>query len=189
MYRHARQSCAVKKKNDNDNNIQEKIAKIEAENERLHELVITTHQNAMDSIKKIIASQKGDNAEKELVNDTRRDVQYVYLLQEREFATKEENVYKLGKSKQKNVARFRQYPKGSVLHAQFTCTDCTLIEKLMMCEFKERFVQRADIGAEYFEGDCDEMVDVIYGIVSKYKNIESPANNVTEINQTDEGSI
>ena len=41
--------------------------------------------------------------------------EYIYLLQEREFFRKKENVYKIGKTKQLNYKRFNSYPKGSIL--------------------------------------------------------------------------
>ena len=36
-------------------------------------------------------------------------MQYVYLLQEREFIKTNENIYKFGNTKQSNLNRFKQY--------------------------------------------------------------------------------
>ncbi len=43
-------------------------------------------------------------------------IEYVYMLQEREFIRLNENVYKIGKTMQTNNTRFEQYPVGSQLH-------------------------------------------------------------------------
>jgi hypothetical protein len=42
-------------------------------------------------------------------------MEYIHLLQEREFVTRAENVYKSGRTTQKNFTRFKQYPKSSKL--------------------------------------------------------------------------
>jgi hypothetical protein len=88
--------------------------------------------------------------------------QYIYLLQEREFIKTKEHVYKVGMTKKENHKRFNQYPKGSVLLFQMICNNCTNIEKIVLKKFKETFKQRRDIGNEYFEGDCNIMIDIIY---------------------------
>jgi hypothetical protein len=53
---------------------------------------------------------------------------YIYLLQEREFITTKQNIYKLGKTKQENLQRFKQYPKGSKLLLQQVCDGCDILE-------------------------------------------------------------
>ena len=52
---------------------------------------------------------------------------YIYLLQEREFVNTKEKIYKIGMTAQKNLARFKQYPNGSVLLFQMICNDCKKI--------------------------------------------------------------
>ena len=78
---------------------------------------------------------------------------YIYLVKEREFIKTNENIYKIGRSKQENTKRFLQYPKGSELILQETCIDCIKTEKMIINEFKNHFIHRKDIGYEYFEGD------------------------------------
>ena len=51
---------------------------------------------------------------------------YIYLLQEREFIKTKENIYKLGKSKQENLKRLKQYSKGSELIIQLQCENCDI---------------------------------------------------------------
>ena len=60
---------------------------------------------------------------------THNAVNYIYLLQEREFIKTNEKIYKVGKTKQKNLSRFYQYPKGSILLLQMMCDDCSYFEK------------------------------------------------------------
>ena len=87
--------------------------------------------------------------------------EYIYLLQEREFITTNQNVYKLGKTKQENLQRFKQYPKGSKLIIQLESKNCDINEKKLIIIFKQKFIQRIDIGTEYFEGNPDVMRKII----------------------------
>jgi len=87
---------------------------------------------------------------------------YIYLLQEREFIKTSEPVFKVGRTQQINHERFRQYPKGSVLLFQMKCKNCHDSEKQILTAFKLKFIQRKDVGNEYFEGDESIMMDIIY---------------------------
>ena len=60
--------------------------------------------------------------------------EYIYLLQEREFINAKQNIYKLGKTKQENLQRFKQYPKGSKLILQQICHDCDILETQLIKE-------------------------------------------------------
>jgi hypothetical protein len=83
--------------------------------------------------------------------------EYIYLLQEREFINKDEDVYKIGKTKQPNLKRVSQYPIGSIVIIQYRCIDCSKIERELLKLFTETFTLRKDIGSEYFEGDGFQM--------------------------------
>lgn len=89
-------------------------------------------------------------------------VNYIYLLQEREFIKTKENIYKIGRTTQVNNERLKQYPKGSVLLFQMICNDCVSTEYKILKIFNEDFILRDDVGNEYFEGDYQEMIDIIY---------------------------
>jgi hypothetical protein len=97
--------------------------------------------------------------------------QYIYLLKLREFINANQEVYKVGRTKQENQTRFKQYPKGSVLYFQMICKDCNDIEKKVLSLFKEKefFNHRKDIGSEYFEGDYNEMISIIYSTIKQEK--------------------
>ena len=91
----------------------------------------------------------------------------VYLLITREFYNARQNVYKIGRSS--NIqSRFKTYPNGSITLIVRPCKDCVESEKVIMREFKERFVQRVDIGSEYFEGDVVEMIETFNSLVPLY---------------------
>ena len=92
-------------------------------------------------------------------------VEYVYILQLREFINT--NVFKIGLSKQYNLGRFMQYPKGSVLYAQFVCNDCRTVENTIKRMFKKKYKQRIDYGIEYFEGNHKDMVNDICTIINR----------------------
>ncbi len=88
--------------------------------------------------------------------------EYIYLLQEREFIKTNENIYKIGMTKKENLGRFNQYPKGSILLFQMICNDCKNSETQLISIFKDKYIQRKDIGTEYFEGNYRNMIDTIY---------------------------
>ena len=101
---------------------------------------------------------------------------YVYLLQEREFIKTNEKIYKVGMTQKENFERFNQYPKGSVLLFQIICHDCKNMEVQVIKQFKEKFIQRKDIGSEYFEGNYKSMIDIIYSTVKSEEE-----NSVTSV--------
>ena len=89
-------------------------------------------------------------------------LEYIYLIQEREFIKTKENIYKIGKTKQENLKRFHSYPNGSSLLFHMICKDCDILERILMKLFKKMFKHRKDIGNEYFEGDPIQMIIVIF---------------------------
>ncbi len=102
---------------------------------------------------------------------------YIYLLQEREFITTNQKVYKPGKTKQENLQRFNQYPKGSKLLLQQACDDCDILETELIRDFKNKYTHRKDIGNEYFEGDYNNMIKDINNKIT---------NNVIHNEDTDD---
>lgn len=80
-------------------------------------------------------------------------IEYIYLLQEREFVKTNEHIFKIGKTKQENNKRFLQYPKRSILLLQSSCNDCDILEKKIIKLFKQKYIHKKDIGNEYFEGN------------------------------------
>ncbi len=91
--------------------------------------------------------------------------EYVYLLKDRTAVKSNEEVYKIGKTKQINLNRFKTYPKGINLLLLIKCTDCSIIEKKIMFLFKQKYIHNRDYGNEYFEGNPDEMIADIINII------------------------
>ena len=86
--------------------------------------------------------------------------QFVYLLQEREFTKSGENIYKIGKTTRPSE-RIKGYPKGSILFLNLPCENCDEMEKLLIKTFDEQFINRPDVGREYYQGDMDIMIQQI----------------------------
>lgn len=97
-------------------------------------------------------------------------IHYIYMLKEREFVKTKENIFKIGKSTQSNLSRFSQYPNGSILYFQMICKDCHKIEKKIIQTFRKKYINRNDIGNEYFQGNHKEMIDDIYYEILNFHN-------------------
>jgi hypothetical protein len=112
---------------------------------------------------------------------------YIYLLQEREFITTNQNIYKLGKTKQENLQRFKQYPKGSKLLLQQVCDGCDILEPELIRDFKNKYTHRKDIGNEYFEGDYNNMIKDIHNKITNnvIHNDNSVITEEIDINEDD----
>jgi hypothetical protein len=106
---------------------------------------------------------------------------YIYLLQLREFIKTKENIYKIGRTTQENYKRFHSYPKGSILLFQMICSNCKEMEKVLIKIFKNLFIQRKEIGTEYFEGDYQKMIDIIYSTIRSSKKSKMKKEKVKEI--------
>lgn len=88
--------------------------------------------------------------------------QFIYLLQEREFIKSNSPIYKIGKTKN-HKCRMSKYPKGSYLIILMPCDNSDEKEKELLNIFNEKFIQRKDIGTEYFQGNIKDMISkVIY---------------------------
>ena len=94
---------------------------------------------------------------------------YIYLLHEREHIRLSEDVYKVGMTRQPNLNRFHNYPKGSILLFQMECIDCKFIESIVLQVFNRKFYNCFFYGNEYFKGDKKCMIDIIHLIIT-YEN-------------------
>lgn len=102
---------------------------------------------------------------------------YIYLIREREFINLGQNVYKIGKTSQVGLKRAGQYPKSSVIEIHLRVADYNAAECELIAAFKKQFIHRGDIGAEYFEGDPNLMVEMIYSHRARQCS-ETPAASV-----------
>lgn len=107
---------------------------------------------------------------------------YIYLLREREFVKSNEDIYKIGKTKQENLARFNSYPNSSQLLFHMICSNCDKIERNIINLFKRKYILRGEIGKEYFQGNLNYMLnDIIYEIFNYNINMK---NNILYSNPT-----
>ena len=98
----------------------------------------------------------------------------IYLLREREFVRLNEDVYKIGRSKNiKN--RMNNYPKGSSIELMMGCQDSVAVEKALLDIFRKKFIPKTEYGAEYFYGDKQTMIRTITDFIN------SNGNKVLEI--------
>lgn len=97
-----------------------------------------------------------------------RKNEYIYLLREREFIRLGEETYKIGKTKQQNpFMRVHQYPKGSEVIMVLEVDDCDDTEKDLICMFTQNFERMLDYGREYFKGDKNKMMSMIFNFCSR----------------------
>lgn len=97
---------------------------------------------------------------------------YIYLLQPKEYVSKNENVYKIGRTVVKGVDKFSRlesYGKGANIILTCQCVDSILLEKQILLEFNSKF-SRHEFGTEYFVGDCSKMAIIIYTTIIKETN-------------------
>ncbi len=90
----------------------------------------------------------------------------VYLIHEDEYRKSGTHIYKLGRTTQEGYKRLNQYPKGATLKFHAQCSDSEACEKGLLGIFNKEFKLRR--GKEYFEGDADLMVDIIYRYVREH---------------------
>lgn len=108
--------------------------------------------------------------------------EYIYLIQERESIRCKDNIYKIGKTKQKPMKRVSAYPTGSKLWITIIVNDATSAEKDLLKIFRNKFKQITSIGAEYFFGNPIEMIREIVEYQSEHFNIEE-INDVDRIRE------
>lgn len=93
---------------------------------------------------------------------------YCYIIQEREFIKTNENVYKIGKTIQLGNYRFNKYPKGSCEKMKMSVYDCHKCEKEIIDKFDKAFIQRHDVGREYYEGNYANISKLFIEITSQF---------------------
>jgi hypothetical protein len=123
-----------------------KQAKIPITNKDLLDL----ESKIIDIIMKPDVSDKKEKSVDESIDDS--ELGYLYIIQLREFVKNNEQVYKIGKTK--NIHnRCRNYPKQSILMYSIRTDKISEKETLLKSNLKQKLLQRTDLGYEYFEGD------------------------------------
>lgn len=102
-------------------------------------------------------------------------MQYVYIIQEREFIRLEEPTFKIGKTaKENSYDRISKYPKGSALMMLLLVKNCHKTEDEIMNVFCKKYIQKRDYGKEYFEGDIESMIEDVIDI-ARFVNLRESA--------------
>ncbi len=92
---------------------------------------------------------------------------YIYIIQEREFIKTKEPIYKIGKTVNMKY-RMPAYPKNSCLYLCFYCTtNINIVETYFIDVFDQQFINRSDIGREYYEGDLWKMIRIVTEYISQ----------------------
>jgi hypothetical protein len=104
------------------------------------------------------------------------DIQYIYLIQTREFVNSKEPIYKVGKTKQSNYSRFLQYPNGSIQLFQCVCNNCDILEKHVIKIFKNKYENHKIAGREYFKGELRLMICDLFNIIENETSITPVLN-------------
>ena len=112
---------------------------------------------------------------------------YIYLLQTRECLAIRQNIYKIGKTTQPVLKRFKQYPKGAVLLHQTICVNCHTMEQQLLSKFKCTFERQRFYGNEYFKGDWHEMRRIINDAVDNELN-NSAECSTEELSESSDSS-
>lgn len=102
--------------------------------------------------------------------------EYIYLIQTRESLRCNDNIYKIGKTKQPHMKRMESYPKGSKLFIYIIVNDSTSSENDLIKIFKSRF-KKSDQGNEYFYGNPIEMVQIITQYQAEHYKLEENVNS------------
>ena len=94
---------------------------------------------------------------------------YIYVIREREFIRFNEPTYKIGRTSQLPDERFSGYPKGSEIVHYTMVEDSQAAEKQLISIFKKTFEHKKEYGNEYFKGDINEMLRIIYSTIYNSK--------------------
>jgi len=148
--------------------------------------------NKLFNTNRHIQTKHNKNEEESIIIEKQEEVknnEYIYLIQEREFIKTNEHIYKIGKTKQPCLKRLYNYPNGTTLILQILCNDCDTYEKILIIKFKQLFIHKKNIGNEYFMGDYNEMINIIYELIynkdikKDIKNKEENVNKCSKCNK------
>lgn len=102
---------------------------------------------------------------------------WIYLLQLREYVESETNIYKIGRTAQKNMKRFNGYPKSSILHYMVPSKDTVKDERNLISIFDNNFTKMPSVGREYYKGDVEEMINLIEDYLSQEDYTDTDTDN------------
>jgi len=88
----------------------------------------------------------------------------IYLIRTREFLNQKAHIFKIGKTSNNISERLGNYGKGGevLFTIAVPLSKLDSIEVDLIKSFKNKFIQKQDIGTEYFEGNYLEMIRELY---------------------------
>jgi hypothetical protein len=90
-------------------------------------------------------------------------MEYIYLIQTKEFVDRNEPTYKLGRTSENPPwKRFSGYKLGYIVYILERVYNCVAMENKLLTIFKELFVHRREYGYEMFSGKISDMIRVIH---------------------------
>jgi hypothetical protein len=78
------------------------------------------------------------------------------------------------------------YPKNSEIVDITSVENCLEAERYLIYKFKDRYINRTDIGNEYFQGDIDTMVKLLHEYSLNNNNVYKSNNNVYKSNDEEQ---
>jgi hypothetical protein len=108
---------------------------------------------------------------------------YIYIIREREFIRLNEPTYKIGRTSQLPDDRFNGYPKQSEIILYTAVEDPQAAERKLMSVFKNKFERKKGYGNEYFNGDINEMITLVYSTLYNNKDKAEISSLKNKINQ------
>lgn len=99
--------------------------------------------------------------------DPQKPAGIFYILYRKDHMDQGINIYKIGRTQQTAEERLKTYPKGSKYLFYLDVKDIKVYEDLIKCLFINKYKSVPDCGAEYFQGDID---DILKDVVDFKKN-------------------
>ena len=100
---------------------------------------------------------------------TTKEYNYIYVLIDNidnKHILNKENLYKVGKTTREMHKRLLDYPIGSRLLLCLDVQDCHKTEKILLDVLRQKYINRLDVGTEYFEADIKELLNDVCSVCS-----------------------
>lgn len=160
----------INKNNPKEENIENKIiekleAKLEEkfnEKDKLMNKLLENNFNISNLVQTLVNKNKNEEIKEK--QEKLNVCGCIYLIRTREYLVQDKNIYKVGKTSNNLYERLGKYGKGGEVIFSISVEQSKLdeIEKKIIKLFKTKFVQKKDIGTEYFEGDKIAMIKEMF---------------------------
>lgn len=173
LKKHQRISCKMIKQDNKQDNKQDKQNNKQAKQQ---DNDLTTKMKAFGKI--ILDSYQSKLKKISNTSTENNTTDYIYLIQTREFINSDQNIYKIGKTKQEHCKRLNSYPIGSEPLYFRKCIDCDNCEKMLLIMFTKKYERKLRYGNEYFEGDFTSMINDINDFINVEQYVIKQSNMI-----------